>query len=473
VPHPYLECNHPKYLDRKRRKKCHPFTQFSIIGQSDALPKGGEPIVIPIMSWEHFLEIAISVANRTRGVNLDAELIPAEFYKSAWYERLWDEIIRHFYNYAHASESREILRSVREFINADRTFVGPAELEAKRLFEAARNCILGLLSARKSPLYFLFDSMERYPVRNPAFTKTFGGLFPALNQINSESEHIHVSFCIPEEVETFLGDASVNYFKDFASSCRIRWRPVDLLRIAAHRFRLAMRVHDEQFYHELRGHDFARREDLHKLFGRILPKTIRNGHGAPEDSIAYIMRHTQLLPRHVVATFNAILARNYEWTGGYRQVSEDALKQGVSHAQKLIAHDILYHYEQIYPRFVSVCRETLPELEPICKYGQLHKLERRMTSRIEEDIPSVWDKLFQMGVIGRVDREIPIGSTAEAGNDRYCYGVFHFNSDSALGLATDGEYCFHPVFSRAFGIVRRGSDRRVVYPAKVDMVPFT
>jgi len=443
------------------------------LSAGDALPRPGDPFVIPVMSWEHFLEIALSVSARTGGMSMDPELVPAEFYKNCWYERLWDELIRYFYNFAHSHEARETLQAVRDFINADRTFVGPADMEAKRLFDAARRCILSLLDVRKSRLYFLFDSMERYPVRNASFTKTFGGLFPALNKINSESERIHVSFCIPEEIETFLGDASVNFFKDFASSCRIRWRPIDLLRITAHRFRLAMTIHDPEFYSEIRGQDYSSREGLHKLFGRILPPCIKNSLGGQEDPIAYVLRHTHLLPRHVVATFNAILARNFDATGGYRRIGEDAVIDGVMHVQKLIAHDVLYHYEQIYPRFIAVCRETLPELEPICTYSQLQKLERRMSSRIEDDIPSTWEKLFQMGVIGRAERLMSNSAQPAAVGSRYCYGMFHFNSDSALGLASDGEYCFHPVFSRAFGIVRRNNDRRVVYPANVDMVTLS
>jgi hypothetical protein len=439
----------------------------------DTLPKPGDPFVIPVMSWEHFLDIAMSVSARTRGLPMEPELVPAEFYKNCWYERLWDELIRYFYNFAYSDEARDTLHPVRDFINADRPFAGPADMEAKRLFEAARRCVLDLLNARKSRLYFLFDSMERYPVRNPSFTKTFGGLFPALNKINSESDRIQVSFCIPEEIETFLGDASVNFFKDFASSCRIRWRPIDLLRITAHRFRLAMAIHDPEFHSEIRSHDYSSREGLHKLFSRILPLTIENSLGRREDPIAYVIRHTQLLPRHVVATFNAILARNFDATGGYRKIGEDAVVAGVRHVQKLIAHDVLYHYEQIYPRFIAVCRETLPELEPICTYAQLQKLHRRMAGRIEDDIPSAWEKLFQMGVLGRSERYLQSSSRSFAEGDRYCYGMFHFNSDSALGLASDGEYCFHPVFSRAFGIARRTGDSRVVYPANVDMVTLS
>ena len=35
------------------------------------------------------------------------------------------------------------------------------------------------------------------------------------------------------------------------------------------------------------------------------------------------------------------------------------------------------------------------------------------------------------------------------------------------------EYCFHPVFSRAFGMVRPDNEKRVVYPANVDMLTIT
>jgi hypothetical protein len=232
-----------------------------------------------------------------------------------------------------------------------------------------------------------------------------------------------------------------------------------------------LQVHDEEFYDDIADLDFSRREDVHALFHKILPTTVTNGVGIAEDPLAYIVRHTQLLPRHVLASFNAILSRNYQLTGGFRQVQEAAIREGVSHVQKIIATQILYPYERIYPKLIGACRELLPDLSPVCSFGAMKKIEKRFERRIEDDIVSLWDTLFQIGVIGRAVAHTPSsGNVGAQKAERYSYGQFHFNIDGAFGMATDSEYCFHPVFSRAFGITRRNGDTRVVYPDNVDMV---
>jgi hypothetical protein len=424
------------------------------------LPTEGSPIIIAVTSWAHFHKIARNVSTQFQEDDLLTDLIPPEYYSSLWYQMLWDEIIVHFYNYAYYAQ--EDLQPIIDFVNADSFFQGSAKEKAKQLFEAARNSILRFLKKRQSRLYFLFDSMEDYPVRNSVFSRVLGGLFQALSKINGESFNIEISFCIPEEIETFLSPSSANLLKDFSSSYRIRWRPIDLLRIVAHRFRLAMEIYDEEFHYEFSHLDFSERPDIHRLFKKILPSEVKNSLGCTEDPLAYIVRHTQLLPRHVLLSFNWILSRNFLSSGGFRQVSETAIREGVTQSQSIIADQILHLYQRLYPRLLSACREILPDLNPICSFSELKKVENRFKRRVEEDVISVWDTLFQMGVIGRATTDV---------SDRYCYAHFHFNKDRAFAMATDSEYCFHPVFSRAFGIRRRNpKDKRVVYPANVEMV---
>lgn len=426
------------------------------------LPDEGSPFLIQVMSWTHFHKIVRNVCHHFREDELVSELIPPEYYANLWYEMLWDEIIQHFYKYSHYAHHD--LGPVADFINADSCFVGSPKDTAKRLFEDARSAILSFLEKRESRLYFLFDSMEDYPIRNGIFSRVLVGLFQALNMVNTESQYVVISFCIPEEIESFLTQNSANLLKDFASSYRIRWRPIDLLRITAHRFRISMKIHDVEFYNEIRSYDFKHREDIHKLFARILPRSVTNSLGIEEDPLAFIVRHTQLLPRHMLVTFNSILSGNYYASGGFRLISEAEIRDRAIHAQKTIADQILHLYQKVYPKLIAACREILPDLNPICSFSELKKIEKRFKQRIEDDIISVWETLFQMGVIG-------IAINSQPASDRYCYANFHFNNDRAFGMATDSEYCFHPVFSRAFGIPRRNTgDRRVVYPANIEMV---
>jgi len=284
-------------------------------------PTFGRDHVIYVYSWEHFHQIVRNVnrlLNKEEDARLD-ELVPPEYYAELWYQTLWDEIIQHFYSY-HSSdeECRIILEPVSQYVNADGSFDGPAHLHARNLFSAAKAAVLNFLAKRRSRLYFLFDSMENYPVRNLIFPKIIAGLFQGLSKVNDDSLKITVSFCIPEEIEAFFASRSANLMKDFASSYRIRWQPVDLVRVVAHRLRLSASVHDRHLFRDIDKLDFAKRADLHSLFNMVLPKTITNSQGTVEDPLAYIIRHTQLLPRHILAIFNAALSEHFRIARTFR-----------------------------------------------------------------------------------------------------------------------------------------------------------
>lgn len=436
----------------------------------DDEPRRNRDYIIDVFSWEHFHQIVRNVNRLFRIDDVIDELIPPEYFVELWYQTLWDEIIHYFYNFhAHDDECRRLLAPVDSYVNVDGVFEGSAHQRAKAVFADARRSVLAFLTERNSRLYFLFDSMENYPVRHGTFVKIIAGLFQGLTRINDESARFIVSFCIPEEIESFITSGSSNLMKDLSSSYRIRWRPIDLIRVVAHRLRVSASIHDPQLFLQLKDLDFAKRDDLHLLFKIVLPPSLRNSQGTDEDPLAYIVRHTQLLPRHILAIFNLGLSHHYKTAGTFAGMSEESVRKGVTAAQQLIAKQILMPFEQLYPKLLAQCRAILPDLDPICDYAALRRAESRFARLVEDDVGSVWTALFEIGVLGR-STDLSGGDAPEvARSDRYCYGQFHFNTDDAFGLATDGEYCFHPVFTRAFGMVRRSGDKRVVYPARIDL----
>lgn len=443
-------------------------------GRRSFLPQFDRPIrgrdyVIDVGSWEHFHQIVRNVNRQFRTDDIIDELIPAEYFVDLWHQMLWDEIIQYFYNFAHEETTRHLLDPVDKYVNVDGFFEGAAHKKANELFDSAQQSILQFLDRTESKLYFLFDSMDNYPVRNETFSKILSGLFQGLTKINDDSPRIVVSFCIPEEIEGFIAAGSANLMKDLSSSTRIRWKPIDLIRIVAHRLRLSSAIYDHKLYKQIERYDFSGRDDLHRLFSLILPPTLTNLQGTEEDPLAYIIRHTQLLPRHVLAIFNASLSLHYKNTKTFTGMSEDAVRSGVSAVQKLIATQILMPYEHLFPKLLTQCRTILPDLDPICDYRTLKKIEGRFHRLIEDDAGLIWNTLFEMGVLGRSTGLNGVDNHDVSKDDRYCYGQFHFNIDGSFGLATDGEYCFHPVFTRAFGMVRRSTDARVVYPANIKL----
>ena len=430
--------------------------------------RGGQFVHV-VRSWQQFHNIVMRVRGELHDDDLFADLIFPEVFKGMWKEALWNEIISYFYEYAHTDDVRTELQAVVDYVNAAYIpDLSPREA-AKRLSAAARQSVSGFLQQHDAQLFFLFDSMENYPVRNQIFTKTLSGLFPAISDISNEEPRINITFCIPEEIEPFMSAGSANLMKDFASSFRIRWRPIDLIHLVAHRLRASAKYYDPPLYDQASALDFSSREDLHKLFTLVLPETITNSYGHEENAWAYVIRHTQLLPRQVLWIFNVAFSEQYRQSRGFRQMKEDILRRAVTESQRFLATQILLPYQKLYPKLVTESRKILPDLEPICDYQSLRKTESRFHRTIEEDVVSVWDTLFEMGVLGRATTKNGDLQVKKDGTARYCYGQFYYNADMGFGLATDSEYCFHPVFTRAFGIARRSSDHRVIYPANIDL----
>jgi hypothetical protein len=437
----------------------------------DSPPDVREPFLISIGSWDHFHQLTRHVANQFRTENpaFDAEIVPSEYLSRLWQVAIWDEIIKYFYNFCHHRESRPYLAPIEKYIVADGSYTGSPEKAASDLFENAKAAALNYARLRMSRIVFLIDSMERYPVRNVVFSEVLSGLLHAINTVHYESDLIHITFCLPEEIEAHLMSASANIMKDYSAAYRIRWKPIDLLKVVAHRLRLFIEMRDREFYKKVRHINLESREGIHGFFSALLPTSIKNAMGEPEDPLAYIIRHTQLLPRHAIAIFNGIVARSYERTKQVRAIDEESIREGIADAEKLIAQQVLVPYYKIYPELISVCEDVLPDLAPVCSYSDLRKIERRFARRVEDDIHNVWRTLFAMGVIGKVVADEPSGCDRLLA--RYCLGQFHYNVDGSFGLSAEAEYCFHPVFSRHFGIARRnGGDKRAVYPANIEMI---
>ena len=106
-----------------------------------------------------------------------------------------------------------MLAPVVSYVNATTCFEGDARRAATQSFEDSRKAVISYLAFRGANLYFLFDAMDNYPVRNQTFSKIFSGLFQALNKVSDDSSRIQVTFCVPEEVEEFMSSASTNLRK--------------------------------------------------------------------------------------------------------------------------------------------------------------------------------------------------------------------------------------------------------------------
>lgn len=434
-----------------------------------SLPNGD--YVVPIVTWDHFHDMVRSVA-RQRALDLeelgDPELVSPERVAEYWFEAVWDEVIKWFYgHFVEMDTEEEFFEPIRQYFEAE-----PLGLDTKSdaeafetLFERAKGTISYHLSNLNRKCYVLFDSMEKYPVRNQLFYLVAEGFLRSISKFNAANPNVDIIFCFPEELEAEF--RSSNYLKDFKGAYRLRWKPIDLLRAVAHRYRLFLKEHDPEFYLEFAsGLDLSTRDGVQTFFRKVLPPDLENKLGQKEDPLAYIVRHTHLVPRHILLMMNKIIIDSHEETGGYRRLLRDSIVKGIRETEELICDQMLSPYKVLYPLLLENLPRVIADVGPIATYQEINKVLGRLKGLTEVEPHQMWNILYEIGMLGRMEERSEDGTDASS---RYRYARFHFVEGGQIGAATDALYCFHPTFSRYYGLIRRGEHKvAIVYPSGVE-----
>jgi len=194
---------------------------------------------------------------------------------------------------------------------------------------------------------------------------------------------------------------------------------------------------------------------------------VTNGRGAEEQPENYIIRHTQLLPRHLLTLLNGIVANHLSGKGDCLGIPPDSVIAGVREKEEYLAQDVLTPYTWVYPNLVSAMRPVLSELGHCFDFGELDKRLPRIVRDSGEDFDlhnraQIWLLLHGMGVIG-----------LQNGVDEkrsYVESIFHYNTLDAkknFVVNSKSRYCFHPLFSRSLGLAGPSNSAYCVFPAGV------
>ena len=290
-------------------------------------------LVVEIVTWQKFHEMIQDVAEavaRTLYKNEFTEEIPLlpEKVEQSWTESIWEQIFTEVYNRYRQTTADGQLRFDQAQIGAVIKYIEGMDLlddpkERRKvethLLRRAKEEINNILDRHKLKCYVLFDSMEDYPVKNPTFLKVVGGYLRALARFEIQCPNACIVFALPEEIRPILFRLSSNKLKDFKSRIELRWRARDLLRMAAHQYGLFLRLHDSDWYSHVRHIDFAQARGRQEFFQSLFPVPVTNEFGDQEEPVAYILRHTQLLPRHLLIFLNEIARVSHAKAGGWRQ----------------------------------------------------------------------------------------------------------------------------------------------------------
>jgi len=319
----------------------------------------------------------------------------------------------------------------------------------------------------------LFDSMEEYTITNRPSAHTLKGLLRCIwEHFNKTdfSDHLQIRFCLPSEIYNYLGDRiSSSRGKDFASIDFIQWSPLELFRIAAHRYSLLLYLYDPLFFNsQIAPIDLSTRTGIHEFWRKLIPCTITPAGGEKEETIAYIARHTQLLPRQVLNILSIALKRAYNERGSLQYIPPNCIHYAAEAASETNVSDIFDAFRCLYPSAREVVLfQVCGRLTNRLSYGRLYTVWRETAKATMElmnkpEFFHFWNMLFEMGLLGRVYD----GASQERG--RYTVGHFSYNEASRIIVGDKDEVCVHPLLSKYLRGKPDKSDcekaRQPVYP---------
>jgi hypothetical protein len=302
------------------------------------------------------------------------------------------------------------------------------------------------LKNRKKKAVIIFDSMDEYPIGDPVFDRTIGALVRFITHFNTRYEQIKIKLGLPSEIFPEIQKSSGNPLKDLVSFDQVQWTAMELMQIAAYRYRLFLSLYDAEFGAELRGLDLSKRDEVHQFWSRFFPEKQTNRYDAKEDAMTYVMRHTQLLPRQFLMILHTIVVGSQRLTGGYRQFQAETVRKSIEEMEPIIAGEIFGAFKHVYPFAEEIGRAVFGNLPTILSYDKLdthwRQRGRHLMLKYNTDFEMVHfcEMLIRMGILGLVKEETEL----------YFNAKFGYGSLMPFNIGLGNELCLHPIFSKCF-----------------------
>ena len=230
-------------------------------------------------------------------------------------------------------------------------------------FLEARECAVELLRKKKQMAYVLMNSLESYVLHKNENSAALAGLLRCVGKITSERIPLIFRCCIPAEKYFDLLKLSQNPIKDFQGSILLHWDAGDLIKLSARRYAAYLECYEPEFFRKhVSNLDLEDRKAAFKFWDRIFPSEIENRNGIREHPIAYILRHTQLLPRHLLLILTEILRRSIKIDRKPTGIDARHIIDGVFEAEGKIKDQILEAYRTPLEHAEAACDQLLREL---------------------------------------------------------------------------------------------------------------
>ncbi len=455
--------------------------------------QGPYPITVEIETFSMFDEVVSIIDRKLREVSNTHEAF-VENYAKIWSVLLHTAAICQIYDYLQRDSrfaADPALDTIEEFLRASglvnvrrphavlRSLVATAKRVAKVQFDTdaefdflsdfingyyldgagynqARDAMEDLLERAQVRALVLMDSLEQFPINRVDMVHCLGGLLHFAGKLKRALMPMDLCFAFAAELHEDLKRSASNDEKDFNAVLTLHWDVQEVLHICAHRFEVYREIHDGAWQEGFAKLPLrATRNNLWSYWHQFLPSRMTNRLGFPEDSISYISRHTQLLPRHFINILNEILSSAIKSGDREFPVSSDRVVAGVRAVEDNICEGILSGFEQKFPLAEEICRVLIPHLPNVFTRQFLAKVIRDHGKGIERGSDDVLAMLIRIGAVGAVSQT----------TDVYVECRFDYTYNGQMPYNVDGTFGLHPAFAGKFrGEAWNPTDRDLAKP---------
>ena len=420
--------------------------------------------------------------------NMAKEAVFTETLQELWEKTLWTCVIAEMYNKSMLSDERSgtvgnfldilgiqfgdnsdtVLWRVSSLIEEaldtnpkDGVSVVLKDFDRKR-FPEAREAVVKTLAADKKKFVILMDSLEKFQLHIDSIGRAIEGLLKFVGSMNKPRDVVDIRFCIPTELYPKVIEFSSNVNKDFKRALKLEWTASELILIGAQRLMYFISLYYPDMINGKSPFDELRRDEALAFLKAFLPEKITNQSGIQEEPLPYILRHTQLLPRHLIMFLNSIFKKSgVTQTLNPFPVNERRIIAGVRQVEELIVSEIFSAFNMLHPTAEATCERCIPQLKHTFSMGELQETYTQHGKSVfgGNSFFEFQQMLTEIGAVGVV---LP-GSES----NKYVKGHFAYTVGHQLSISYQDTLCLHPLFSGIY----RGPDRggRPVYPYGSDL----
>lgn len=307
----------------------------------------------------------------------------------------------------------------------------------------------------------LVDTIERYDIDEKISRICLSGLLNCCSSLQlAGPDVVECILFFPDELtETYKEKISLAPLKDFQDAIYIKWLGPELVRLAALRLFHFLEARTNAISSKFNeGLLFASTETAKDLLGCFLPLLIRDAAGSETRTTTFILRHTQLTPRHLIIALNALaegaITTNRNVTS-IRPISSAEVLRRMGAIATTLCRDVITTHAEVYPKAGQVVARILPHLQSGMNSGalELAYTQEHIAANYKMDLMEYMNMLSDIGAIGHV---------ADGSSSAIIRGRFSYTEESRLPIYRADKLCLHPLYQSAFQYGRAASV--VVHP---------